>query len=401
MEKIKVLIVDDVAQTREDIKRLLYFEKDVDVVGEAANGAEAVSLCANISPDVVLMDINMPVMDGITAAEKISLENPKIAVIVISIQSEQGYLKRAMMAGAREFLVKPFSSDELIDTIRKVYRLEKKRQEGLGLQKVALSSEKILRDKQVIVIQSLKGGVGKSIIAANLAVALQQRNEGSVALVDLDLQGGDMAVMLNLMPRITIADIVQEKEPDIEVLKKALIKHPTGISVLPAPLRPEQGETVHAAEVEVVIKLLKDNFQYVVIDTPPYFHETNLTALDMADKILVICSPDLPTIKNVRIGLETLESLDHKAKLRLILNRSNQEVGINPSDVEESLSYKIFAHIPSDGKTVIGAVNRGQPFVLTANTTKIAQQIINLSGAIVEGKEPEQQKIGFLKKLFA
>lgn len=399
MDKIKVLIVDDIAQTREDIRRLLYFENDIEVIGEAANGAEAVGLCATFLPDVVLMDVNMPVMDGITASEKISLQHPNIAVIIISIQSEQAYLKRAMMAGAREFLVKPFSSDELTGTIRKIYELEKKRNTGKVTKDTALKEEKPKREKQVIAIQSLKGGVGKSIVAANLAVALQLRDEGPVALVDLDLQGGDMAVMLNLIPRITVADIAQEKEIDFEVLKTALILHPTGISVLSAPQRPEQSETIQGGDIEKIIKLLKEHFQYVIIDTPPYFHETNLAAFDLADKIFVICSPDLPTIKNVRIGLETLENLNLKDKVRLILNRSNQEVGINPRDVEESLGFKIFAHIPSDGKTVIGAVNRGQPFVVTNTGTKIAQMLITFAKSIVEGKDYHENN-GILKKIF-
>lgn len=397
MERIKVLIADDAAQIREDIRRLLYFEKDIEVVAEAANGQETLEICKRIPVDVVLMDINMPVMDGITATEKISVFHPNIAVIIISIQGEQDYLKRSMMAGAREYLVKPFSSDELTNAIRKANEIEKKRRrESTFIGSRQMEEKK--NQKKIFVVQSLKGGVGKSIIASNLAVALQLRNEGPVALVDLDLQGGDISVMLNLIPRVTIADIVQEKEIDFEVIKTALIHHSSGISVIPSPVRPEQGETIVGNDVEKILNILKEHFQYIVVDTPPYFHETNLAALDVADEILVVCSPDLPAIKNVRIGLETLENLDLKQKVKLILNRSNQDVGINPRDVEASLSIKIFAHIPSDGKIVIAAVNRGQPFVITNTGAKIAQTILALTNLLNLEKEAKSEKFSLFKK---
>lgn len=400
MDKIKILIVDDSSQTREDLRRLLYFEKDVEVIGEAANGQEAMDSANSLHPHVILMDINMPVMDGITASENISLKHPEIAIIITSIQSEHAYLKRAMMAGAREFLVKPFSSGELIDTIRKIYDIECQRQAGSVAKAGDTTLERHKLEKQVFAIQSLKGGVGKSVIASNLAVALQMRNQGSVALVDLDIQGGDMAVMLNLMPKMSLAELAQEKDIDLENLKTSMVIHQSGVSVLTAPLRPEQGEAIHGDEIEKILKLLKENFQYVVIDTPPYFHETNLAAFDFADKILVIAAPDLPAIKNVKVGLETLNGLSLKEKIILILNRSNQEVGIYPQDIESSLGIKIFAHIPSDGKTVIGAINRGQPFVTASPSSKISQTLISLAKNLIGEVNDSTPQNGLMKKIF-
>ena len=88
------------------------------------DGAEVSEKAGKLRPDVVVMDINMPEMDGIKAAEILSTELPGIGIIMMSVQSEQDYLRRAMLAGAREFLVKPCSGDDLIRSIRHVYRLE-------------------------------------------------------------------------------------------------------------------------------------------------------------------------------------------------------------------------------------------------------------------------------------
>ena len=120
MSTISVLIVDDIANTREDIKRLLYFEEDIRVIGEAADGESACQLAEELRPDVILMDINLPGMDGIASSEKILLDVPESAIIIISIQEEQEYIRKAMSAGAKEYLVKPFSSSELSSSIRKV-----------------------------------------------------------------------------------------------------------------------------------------------------------------------------------------------------------------------------------------------------------------------------------------
>ena len=124
-DRIRVLIVDDISETRDHLSKLLGFEPDIDVVGTASSGAEAIEQAAKLQPDVVLMDINMPDMDGITATERLSAQTPNAAVVMMSVQGEADYLRRSMLAGAREFLVKPFSSDELTASIRQVYSREK------------------------------------------------------------------------------------------------------------------------------------------------------------------------------------------------------------------------------------------------------------------------------------
>src|ERR1700682_2886458 len=127
-EPIKVLIVDDIASTLDNLQKLLSFEADIQVVGTAMHGKGGIEHAQKLAPDIVLMDVNMPIMDGIQATETLAQEVPGSPVIIMSVQGERDYLRRAMQSGAREFLIKPFSGDELIASIRRVYQLEQRKE---------------------------------------------------------------------------------------------------------------------------------------------------------------------------------------------------------------------------------------------------------------------------------
>lgn len=362
MKEIRVAIADDVAQTRENIRMLLELDKSIAVVGEAANGQEAVELVRQTMPDVILMDINMPDMDGIMATEMISMENQEVAVVIISVQGEQEYLKRAMLAGAKEYLIKPFTADELSSTVKKVVELNRKRWEGREKQP-GRQPEAKKHQPQVITVFSTKGGVGKTCICTNLAAALSKQTGERVGLIDLDLQFGDVAVMMNVYPKRTIAELMQEQgELDAELLENYLYER-HGVNVLAAPNKPELAELVTPDGVARVLKAFTRNHDYVLVDTPPVFNDTNLVALDSSDRILLVASLDLPTVKNIKRSIDILKTLGLLPRVRLILNRSSGSQGIEPEDVERVLEMSINAQLPSDGKLVIQSVNRGQPFV--------------------------------------
>lgn len=233
--KIRVLIVDDIPETRENVRKLLYFEKDIEVVGAAANGSEGIEMAQGLRPDVVLMDINMPDIDGITATESITGSVPDVQIVMMSVQGETDYLRRSMLAGAREFLVKPFSADELIASIRRVYQLKPRvappQPEILRPQPAAQSPvDEITRHHgQVVCVYSPKGGTGCSTVATNLALALNN-GDSVAALVDGDLQFGDASVLLNLQPTRTINDLIPHMDAlDIDLLSDVMVSHPLSL----------------------------------------------------------------------------------------------------------------------------------------------------------------------------
>src|SRR5258708_32579699 len=206
---IKVLIVDDIPETRENLKKLLAFESDIEVVGKASTGREGLELAKDLLPDIILMDINMPDMDGIAATELISKSVPSTSVVMMSVQSEADYLRRAMLAGARDFLTKPISGEELYGTVRSVYERRPMIQ-AQPVQPTTTSGKTALaatHEAHVIMVYSPQGGAGKTTVATNLAASLM-REGTKVLLIDLDLQFGDVGVFLNLQAQNTIVDLV-------------------------------------------------------------------------------------------------------------------------------------------------------------------------------------------------
>ena len=393
-DQIRVLVVDDIPETRDHLTKLLGFEPDIDVVGSASSGHEAVEMAARLRPDVVLMDINMPDMDGIAATEQLSSAVPTAAVVMMSVQGEADYLRRSMLAGAREFLVKPFSSDELNASIRQVSARERDKLSRMAVMPVAAGSNggggprsgEPGESGTVVAVFSPKGGVGRTTVAVNLAVAAANELGKSVVIMDASFQFGDVGVLLNLNPKSkSIADLIPELEAgEPDSLDTFLIKHTAGIHVLLAPPSPETAEMITASGVRKIIESLRRNHDLVIVDCTSYFNDTTLAVLDAADVILTMLSLEITSIKNMRLFLEVTEQLGYEAgKVRLVLNRADSALGIRVTDVEHSIGRKVDETIVSDGRSVVYALNRGVPFFLSNREAQVSQDILRLARSVV------------------
>ena len=393
-DQIRVLVVDDIPETRDHLTKLLGFESDIDVVGSAASGREALDMAVRLHPDVVLMDINMPDMDGITATEQLSSAVPAAAVVMMSVQGEADYLRRSMLAGAREFLVKPFSSDELTASIRQVSAREREKQRRMGVTPAATSggSGKVAGGERasglVVAVFSPKGGVGRTTVAVNLAVAAATELGQRVVIMDGSFQFGDVGVLLNLNPKSkSIADLVPEIEAaggEIESIDTFVIDHTSGVRVLLAPPTPEMAELVTASGVRKVLETLRATHDLVVVDCTAFFNDTTLAILDAADVILTMLSLEITSIKNMRLFLEVAEQLGYESgKVRLVLNRADSALGIRVADVEHSIGRKVDETIVSDGRSVVYALNRGVPFFLSNREAQVSQDILRLARSVV------------------
>jgi pilus assembly protein CpaE len=400
-DKIRVIIVDDIPETREHLSKLLSFESDIEVVAVAASGPEALELAARMRPDIVLMDINMPGMDGIAASERLSATVPTAAIVMMSVQGEADYLRRAMLAGAREFLVKPFSSDELCASIRQVHMREREKlgrmvaAPQLGLQ--LLGAQPPRAPGKVVTLFSPKGGVGRTTLAVNLAVAVAAELGKSVALVDASLQFGDVGVLLNLNPKNrSIADVLGDvANGDLDLIDNTLVNHSTGIRVLLAPPSPEMAELVTVDHMRRIVGRLRDTTDVVIVDSWPFFQDNTLALLDLSDLILGVLTLEITNIKNIRLFLEVAEQLGYTGdKLRLVLNRADSAYGIRIVDVENSIGRKIDHTVVSDGRTVVYALNRGVPFVWSNKQAQVSQDILAIARAIAgdldESVQPEK-----------
>jgi pilus assembly protein CpaE len=396
--KIRVLIVDDIAETRENVKKLLYFENDIEIVGTAANGREGVELALKLQPDVVLMDINMPEMDGITASEAISAQAPNVQVVMMSVQGEADYLRRSMLAGAREFLIKPFSGEELVTSIHRVYQFAATRRVMAPPPPTTTPTAAPPpppRAAKIIAVMGSKGGCGASTVAVNLAVALRDESKARVALVDANLEFGDVGVLLNLPTSRTIAELVSGKaDIDEEVLDGTMAAHSSAIKVLLAPPRPELAELVKVEHLKRILELLDKTYDFIIIDLWKSFQETTLFFLDHADIILLIATPDIPSIKNSKLFFELTDQLGYPPEKTLfVLNKEDGRSGISAKDIEASIKHSVTITLPKDERTTLMAMNRGTPFVTLQRNLPLSQAIQNLARLIVKRAQPESAPV--------
>jgi len=395
--KIRVLIVDDIPETRESLRKLLYFESDLEVVGTAASGEDAVRQTRETRPDIVLMDINMPGMDGITATETITQKFPYAQVIMMSVQADADYLRRSMLAGAREFLTKPFTADDLVSSIRRVYELGLSRrisleQAGVPVEGVTGVAAKPAKPRgKLITVFSPKGGTGRSTIAVNLAIALQGLADYKVALVDASLQFGDVAVLLNLQAARSIADLIpQIKDLDSDMIAGVLTPHSSGVKALLAPSRPELADLVAPEHLKAIVQELLTLFDFVIVDTWASLHDLVLGILDISDRILLITTPDIPSIKNAKLFFEVTDALQYpEERAMLIINMADRRGAINVRDIEASIKHPVAAKIPLDERSAIQAANEGVPVVFGNRKSPLAQAITDLAQTLVAELAPK------------
>lgn len=395
--KIRVLIVDDIPETRESLRKLLYFESDLEVVGTAASGEDAVRQTKETRPDIVLMDINMPGMDGITATETITQKFPYAQVIMMSVQADADYLRRSMLAGAREFLTKPFTADDLVNSIRRVYELGLSRrvtleQAGVPVEGVTgVAAKPAVPKGKLITVFSPKGGTGRSTIAVNLALALQGLGDYKVALVDASLQFGDVAVLLNLQAARSIADLIpQIKDLDSDMLAGVLTPHSSGVKALLAPSRPELADLVAPEHLKAIVQHLLTLFDFVIVDTWPSLHDLVLGILDISDRILLITTPDIPSIKNAKLFFEVTDALQYpEERAILIVNMADRRGAIGARDIEASIKHPVAAKIPLDERSIIQAANEGVPVVFGNRKSPVAQAITDLANMLVAELMPK------------
>jgi pilus assembly protein CpaE len=401
-DKVRVLIVDDVAETRENVRKLLQFETDIEVVGTARSGKEAIQQTFEIKPDVILMDINMPDMDGISATEAIRQRDQVVQIVILSVQGDPNYMRRAMLAGARDFLTKPPMADELISAIRRAGQMaHASRVKNVQIESApatSASNHQIslgrLAQGKVIVVYSPKGGTGTTTLAVNLAITLNN-DETRAVLVDAKLQYGDVAVFLNEQGKNTIVDLAaraDELEP--EIVDSVMIKHAaTGLRVLAAPARPEQAEQINADQFSQLVKYMRQNFAYVVIDTSSSLDEVTLMALDNADIVMLVVTQDIPAIKNCRLFLDLMDTIGTpRERICFVMNKYDKRISITPERVGENLKQAVVGVVPLDERIVIPSVNRGVPFMIDNKTQPCGKAMFTLAEVLRKQIEKTDQK---------
>jgi pilus assembly protein CpaE len=301
-------------------------------------------------------------------------------ILLVASSGAAGLLEQALEADVTDVLLLPQLVENVVFAIRKATHTGRRHADSNGGG----------RHGKIVTVFSPKGGTGKTVTATNLATACAKFENRKTLLLDLDLQFGDAAIMMGVEPEKTIYDlVVAPGELDSEKLAGYTTKHATGLSVLPAPLRPEDAELVTEAKLGRLLEVARESFDVIVVDTSPFFHGPMLATLDRTDELLLLCSLDVPTLKNLRLALQTLDLLSFpKSRVKIVLNRSNSKVGMKPNEVEGALGMKVRFEVPSD-RAVPLAVNRGNPVVLAEESADVSRAIKSMAKEMFRAPKEE------------
>ncbi len=400
-DKIRVLIVDDIDETRENIQRLLQFDLNIEVVGTARNGKEAIQTAQQIKPDVVIMDINMPDMDGITATEAIRQKIPYAQVVILSVQADPNYMRRAMLAGARDFLTKPPSIDELTAAINRAGAMaSEERTKAATIAPSGSASPSApgagaaAAHGKIIVIYSPKGGTGCTTISTNMALAIKN-DKNNVLLLDASIQYGDVCAFLNEKPKNSLLDLIPRvDELEVEIIEDVTTKHAaSGIHILAAPSRPELAERVDSEQFGKLLLYLKQIYNYIIIDTSSFLNDVVGSALELADLIILVTTQDIPSIKNSVQFLNLADASGiRRESILFVMNQFDKKYSISPEKVKESLKQDIVATIPFDDRLVKTAINRGIPLLIDNRAHPISKAILSLAEIVQQHLKAKEEK---------
>src|ERR687884_1360653 len=363
------------------LREALSNHPELEVVGASAQVSQASSVLAGGHLGCVLHATNSP---SLPATELAAIREQTAApVIVLASGAQSTLLEEALEADVSDVLLLPQLTENVVFAIRKASHAGRKlaAQGGHG------------RRGKIVTVFSPKGGTGKTSIATNLSAALAKHGGKRTLLLDLDLQFGDAAIMLGLEPEKTIYDlVVAPGELDSEKLAGYTSHHASGLDILPAPLRPEDAELVTEAKLARLLEVARESYDVIVVDTSPFFHGPMLATLDQTDELLMLCGLDVPTLKNLRLALQTLDLLSFpKQRVGIVLNRSNSKVGMKPNEVEGALGMKVGFEVPSDRAVPI-AVNRGNPVVLAEESADVSRAIKTMAKELFPKAQEETKK---------
>ena len=383
-EKVRIFVTghcDGLPELREALER----HGEIELVGWSEGVRESASTLTGGHLQVVLHGTRASSLpaDDLAAIR----EHTRAPLILLASGESSALLEEALEADVSDVLLLPQMTENVVFAIRKAGHSGRRAQGGPSA-----------RRGRIITVFSPKGGTGKTVTSTNLASTFAKYEGKRTLLLDLDLQFGDAAIMLGIEPEKTIYDlVVAPGELDSEKLAGYTTRHNCGLDILPAPLRPEDAELVTEAKLARLLEVARESYDVIVVDTSPFFHGPMLATLDRTDELLLVAGLEVPTLKNVRLSLQTLELLAFPSnRIKVVLNRANSKVGMKPGEVEGALEVKVRFELPSDGKVPL-AVNRGTPLVLADDKAEFSKAIRQMAKQLLPAEAAKQQK----RRLFA
>jgi pilus assembly protein CpaE len=390
-----VLIVDPDPDSRLNVKKQLG-RISLSVAGECGFGIDAISLARQVQPDIILVSAEEPVVRPLQTIETLANALTETPIIVYSSSERVNTIRKSMLAGARDYLPKPLNTSELQHSVYTVLEAEEKRR-----MRQARQTEGLPVEGTVITVAGLKGGVGKTTISTNLAIALKKETDQSVALLDSEPNFGDVAVIMDIVDvpasqTMTEAAIHSDRL-DRNSMLDYLIPHQSGVMVLPSTTQPQKWRHPSASQLQKTIGLIAQTHDYVVVDSPAGLSDLTVTALEASSLILLVSSLEVASVKDAMLALDLMNSWAFPPeKVKLTINCVNSPNGAKVEDLKMVLQHDIFWRIPYD--PVANACSQvGQPVLLAYPEAKISQSISELAMTI-SGLGARPKKFSFLSR---
>jgi pilus assembly protein CpaE len=394
----QVIVVDPDRESAAELQKMLQLI-GLEVIASAGYGVEAFTLAVTQRPDIVLMRVEEPLVRPIQTLAKLRDGMPDMPIVVFSTEANIKLVRQSMVNGASDYLQEPLSEEMLEDSILSV--LERKEREMMRRRG---ELDEPVPQGTIITVFGAKGGIGKTTISSNLAVALATEAHQTVALVDMDTRFGDVAITLDIPVERSIADLARNLENiDRQSLHDYLVEHESGVRILPAPTRPSDWRHLTAKNVRDVIDVLAQTHDFVILDTPGTFNEIVAAAIEVGSMILLVTTLDMASIKDTVLALEMLHERfgNDEERIKVVLNRAGVDTGVRESDVENTLDSPLWWRIPQDNE-VVRSAQLGKPIVMFRPNSKVSIEIQKMARSLagVRGNTHAKRKGGLGKLLF-
>lgn len=384
----QVIVIDPDRESVAEIQKTLGM-LGFQMVASAGYGVEGFSLAHQYSPDIILMRVEEPLVRPIQTLSRMNDGMPDLPIIVYSTESNIRIMRQSMIAGAWDYLQEPLEESELEQSIiRALERRDRGRLRRMG------ELEAPVPQGTIITVFGAKGGIGKTTISSNLAVALAQEAQQSVCLVDMDTRFGDVAITMDIPVERSIADLARNLDNvDRNSLRDYLVEHESGVRILPAPTRPSDWRNLSSAHIRDVVDVLAQTHDFVILDTPGTFNEIVAAAIEVGTMILLVTTLDMASIKDTVLALEMLHERfgNDDERIKVVLNRAGIDTGVREKDVERTLDSPLWWRIPQDND-VVKAAQLGRPIVMSKPSSRVSIELCAMGRSLAGVKSVSKSK---------
>jgi len=395
----QVIVIDPDRESAAEVQKMLQLI-GFQVLASAGYGVEAFTLAVSLRPDVILMRVEEPLVRPIQTLTKLRDGMPDLPIVVFSTEANIRLMRQTMVGGASDYLQEPLSEAMLEESILGV--LERKEREMMRRRG---ELEEPVPQGTIITVFGAKGGIGKTTISSNLAVALASEAHQTVALVDMDTRFGDVAITMDIPVERSIADLARNLSTvDRTSLRDYLVEHESGVHILPAPTRPSDWRNLTASHIRDVVDILAQTHDFVILDTPGTFNEIVAAAIEVGTMILLVTTLDMASIKDTVLALEMLHERfgNDEERIKVVLNRAGMDTGVREKDVEVTLDSPLWWRIPQDNE-VVRSAQLGRPIVMNRPNSKVSLEIRQMARGLAGVRQGGKQKRtggGGLGKMF-